>query len=284
MSLTIIGEFISSTWVYLQPILEIFILAFIFYKILYYLRGTRGSNILAGMLIVLLILTAGADFMKFEVLSWALSGLWTLLATAIIVIFQPELRRAFAQLGSISFRQKDRKKEVITEIATAVMNMANQKTGALIVIERKIGMRSIVEDAVKLDIKVNSMILESIFYPNSPLHDGAIIIKNDKIIAAHAILPLSRNENFSKSLGTRHRAAVGITEETDAVVVIVSEENGNISVACRGNIRYDIKVDKLLRYLSALLMATDDNSFMSIFSSTENEKVKVEGFSQGDAE
>jgi len=274
--------YLSTAWVYLQPALEILILAFIFYKILYYLRGTRGSNILAGMLIALLILTAGADFLKFEVLSWALSGLWTLLATAMIVIFQPELRRAFAQLGSMSFRQEDRKKEVITEITTAVLNMANRKIGALMVIERKIGMRAIVEDAVKLDIKVNSMILESIFYPNSPLHDGAIIIKNDRIIAAHAILPLSRDETFTKSLGTRHRAAVGITEETDAVVVVVSEENGNISVACRGSIRYDVKVDKLLRYLSALLMATDDNSFSSIFGSIEDNS--QEGFSQGDAQ
>ncbi len=272
--------YLSMIWVYLQPALEVFILAFIFYKILYYLRGTRGSNILAGMVIVLLILTAGADFMKFEVLSWALSGLWTLLATAMIVIFQPELRRAFAQLGSMSFRQEDRKKEVITEISTAVLNMANRKIGALMVIERKIGMRAIVEDAVKLDIKVNAMILESIFYPNSPLHDGAIIIKNDRIIAAHAILPLSRDENFTKSLGTRHRAAVGITEETDAVVVVVSEENGNISVACRGSIRYDVKVDKLLRYLSALLVASDDNSFLSIFGSMEDSS--QEGFSQGD--
>jgi len=180
----------------------------------------------------------------------------------------------------MSFRQEDRKKEVITEITTAVLNMANRKIGALMVIERKIGMRAIVEDAVKLDIKVNSMILESIFYPNSPLHDGAIIIKNDRIIAAHAILPLSRDENFTKSLGTRHRAAVGITEETDAVVVVVSEENGNISVACRGSIRYDVKVDKLLRYLSALLVASDDNSFLSTFGSMEDSS--QEGFSQGD--
>ncbi|MFA6713867.1 MAG: diadenylate cyclase CdaA, partial [Victivallaceae bacterium] len=270
-------------WEYCRPMLEIIILAFIFYKILYYLRGTRGSNILAGMLIALLILTAVADLMKFEVLSWALSGLWTLLATAMIVIFQPELRRAFAQLGSISFRQKDRKKEVITEITTAVLNMAKRKIGALMVIERKIGMRAIVEDAVKLDIKVNSMILESIFYPNSPLHDGAIIIKNDRIIAAHAILPLSRNESFAKSLGTRHRAAVGITEETDAVVVVVSEQNGNISVACRGSIRYDVKVDKLLRYLSALLMASDDNSFANIFS-MEDTVINQEGFSKGETE
>ncbi|MDD5596446.1 MAG: diadenylate cyclase CdaA [Victivallaceae bacterium] len=278
-----IMDYLLTGWEYCRPALEIIILAFIFYKILYYLRGTRGSNILAGMLTALLILTAIADLMKFEVLSWALSGLWTLLATAMIVIFQPELRRAFAQLGSISFRQKDRKKEVITEITTAVLNMAKRKIGALMVIERKIGMRAIVEDAVKLDIKVNSMILESIFYPNSPLHDGAIIIKNDRIIAAHAILPLSRNENFAKSLGTRHRAAVGITEETDAVVVVVSEQNGNISVACRGSIRYDVKVDKLLRYLSALLMASDDNSFANIFS-MEDTVIDQDGFSKGETE
>jgi diadenylate cyclase len=265
---------------YVRPALEILILAFIIYKILYYLRGTRGANVLAGLVVGLLVLTVVSEVLRFEVISWLLNGLWTLLATAIIVIFQPELRRAFAQLGSAPFQRKSRKKEAITEVVTAVLNMAKRKIGAIIVLERKIGMRAIVDDAVKLDIKLNSMIIESIFFPNSPLHDGAVIVKNDRIIAAHAILPLSRDEDFSKTLGTRHRAAVGITEETDAVALIVSEETGNISIACRGSIRRDVKADKLLRYLTGLLISTDDNSFSSIFGSME-ENSDLTGFTNG---
>ncbi|QSH40545.1 diadenylate cyclase CdaA [Lentisphaerota bacterium ZTH] len=274
-----IFEYMQTAVSYLRPVLEILILTFLFYKILYYLRGTRGSNILAGMVIVLMLLTAASDLLKFEVISWMLNGLWTLLATAIIVIFQPELRRAFAQLGSAPFQQQSRKKEAITEVVTATLNMAKRKIGALMVLERKIGMRSIVEDAVRLDVKLNSMIIESIFFPNSPLHDGAVIIKNDRIIAAHAILPLTRDDEVVKTLGTRHRAAVGITEETDAVVVVVSEETGNISIACRGSIRRDVKADKLLRYLSGLMISTDDNSFANIFDSMQEDKIS--GFSKG---
>ncbi|MCP3968388.1 MAG: TIGR00159 family protein [Lentisphaerae bacterium] len=271
--------YLQDAVAYIRPALEILILTFLFYKILYYLRGTRGSNILAGMVIVLMLLTAASDLLKFEVISWMLNGLWTLLATAIIVIFQPELRRAFAQLGSAPFQQQSRKKEAITEVVTATLNMSKRKIGALMVLERKIGMRSIVEDAVKLDVRLNSMIIESIFFPNSPLHDGAVIIKNDRIIAAHAILPLTRDDEVIKTLGTRHRAAVGITEETDAVVVVVSEETGTISIACRGSIRRDVKADKLLRYLSGLMISTDDNSFANIFDSMQEDKIT--GFSKG---
>ncbi|MFA7232086.1 MAG: diadenylate cyclase CdaA [Victivallaceae bacterium] len=267
-------------WIYLRPVLEVLIIAFIIYKILYYLRGTRGSTVLAGMVIALMLLTTLSDKLNFEVISWLLSGLWTLLATAIIVIFQPELRRAFAQLGTLPFQGKSRKKETITEVVTAVLNMAKRKIGAIIVIERKIGMRAIVDDAVKLDIKLNSMIIESIFFPNSPLHDGAVIMKNDRIIAAHAILPLTRDEEISRTMGTRHRAAVGITEETDAVAIVVSEETGNISIACRGSIRRDVKADKLLRYLTGLMISTDENSLSNIFGSMEDND-NLTGFVNG---
>ena len=182
--MAIFMKYMQDAWVYLRPALEILILTFLIYKLLYYLRGTRGSNILAGVLIMLMLLTAACDLLKLEVLNWILTGLWTVLATAIIVIFQPELRRAFAQLGSASFLHANRKKDAITEVVTATLNMSKRRIGAIIVIERSIGMRAIVEDSVKLDVKLNSLIIESIFFPNSPLHDGAIIIKNDKIIAA----------------------------------------------------------------------------------------------------
>ena len=273
--------YMQDAWAYLRPALEIAILAFLIYKVLYYLRGTRGSNILAGILIMLMLLTAVCDLIKLEVLNWILAGVWTVLATAIIVIFQPELRRAFAQLGSASFLHSNRKKEAITEVVTAVLNMSKRRIGALIVIERSIGMRAIVEDSIKLDIKLNSLIIESIFFPNSPLHDGAIIIKNDKIIAAHSILPLSRDESLTRSLGTRHRAAVGITEESDAVVVVVSEETGKISIACRGSLRQDVKADKLLQYLTGLLISNDADSFSSMFGTREDNE-QLTGFTSGE--
>jgi len=277
----IFTKYLMDAWIYLRPALEILILAFLIYKVLYYLRGTRGSNILAGVLIMLMLLTAACDLLKLEVLNWILNGLWTVLAIALIVIFQPELRRAFAQLGSASFLHSNRKKEAITEVVTATLNMSKRRIGAIIVIERSIGMRSIVEDSVRLDVKLNSLIIESIFFPNSPLHDGAIIVKNDKIIAAHSILPLSRDESLARSMGTRHRAAVGITEETDAVVVVVSEETGNISIACRGDLRQNIKADKLLQYLTGLLISNDADSFSNMFGTME-ENEKLTGFTSGE--
>jgi diadenylate cyclase len=255
---------------YLRPVLEVLILTTLLYSGLYYLRGTRGANILAGLLIILLLLTVTSDLIKFEVISWLLNFLWTSLVIAFIVIFQPELRRGFAQLGTTPFQHRSKKQEAISEVVAAVLNMAKRRIGVIIVFERQIGMRSIVEDAVKLDAKINSHLLESLFFPNSPLHDGAVIIKNDTIIAAHAILPLSKEEALLRSLGTRHRAAVGITEETDAVALVVSEETGIISLACRGNIRRNIKADKLRRYLNGLLLSSSDSSFNSVFTMDES--------------
>ncbi|WP_176012376.1 diadenylate cyclase CdaA [Victivallis sp. Marseille-Q1083] len=272
MSYEEIGNYFNQGWAYLGPALEVFIIFYIIYVTLHYLRGTRGSNVLAGIVVVLLLLTILSDWAKFEVINYLLNGVWSLLAVALIVIFQPELRRAFAQVGSYAFLKRSRKKETITELVAAVLNMSRRRTGAIIVIERKIGMRSIVEDAVKLDIKLNALIIESIFYPNSPLHDGAVIIRNDRIVAARAILPLSRDDNISRTMGTRHRAAIGITEETDAVVVVVSEETGNISIACRGVIHRDITADNLQKRLNDLLILQNKESFADLLNSMEDEE------------
>ncbi|OGV56628.1 MAG: TIGR00159 family protein [Lentisphaerae bacterium GWF2_52_8] len=259
---------------YLKPALEIGILALLIYSVLYSLRGTRASNILAGIVIILIILTSTSDAVSFEVISWLLNNLWAMLGTALIVIFQPELRRAFAQLGSNPFlHYRIRKQEAINEVANAAINMSNMRIGALMVFEREIGMSSIIGSAIQLDIKLNSLIIESIFYPNSPLHDGAMIIKDDKIIAAHAILPLSQDEDsaLSNTLGTRHRAAIGITEETDAVALLVSEETGKISIAFKGRLKQDVKSEKLLRYLNGLLISKD-SSFGFFDSAPGNDK------------
>ena len=256
---------------YLRPTVEILLLSLLIYIALYYMRGTRGVNILAGLILILILMTLASVALKFEVIAWMLKGFWTIFAITLIVIFQPELRRAFAQLGSpLMFQHRSRREEAIVEVVSAVLNMSRQKTGAIIVFERKIGMRAIVEDSVKLDCRLDSFLLESIFYPNSPLHDGAIIVRDGRIVAARCILPLSRNEELLRNLGTRHRAAVGITEETDAVAVVVSEETGIISIACQGSIRRNIQAGKLRRYLVSLVISREDEIIKDVFGSLDD--------------
>ena len=250
----------SSIADYLRTGIEFLLITFVIYKILYYLRGTRAVNVLAGLIVGFLALSILANLLGLNVLRWMLDSFMELMAFTIIVIFQPELRRAFAQLGSFTFFRRNRKRETISELLLAVKAMSGRRVGAIIVIERRIGMRAIVEDAIKLDCKLSSWLLQSIFYPNSPLHDGAVIVRNDRIVAARAILPLSRDANLSRTMGTRHRAALGITEETDAAVVVVSEETGDISIACRGAIMRGISEKNLENELNKLLLSNANTS------------------------
>lgn len=238
----------------LQPLMEMMLLAAIIYLLFYSLRGTRGSNMLWGIALVLVVFTTVVWLLNFSVVLWLMGRIWLVVPTLLIVVFQPELRRFFAHLGSNPFSQLSRRREGIGEVIQAVEEMSRSKTGALIVFEGKIGMQNLINDSIGLDIKLNALIIESIFYPNSPLHDGAMVIRNDRIVAARAILPLSRDENLSRTMGTRHRAALGITEENDCVVVIVSEETGGISVACSGGIQRDLSVPELSRRLHELLL------------------------------
>ena len=250
----------ETFWNGLRPLVEIGLLTVLIYKTLYYLRGSRGSYVLAGMMVLLLVLSLLSYRLQLEVISWLLEGLWVTIGPALFIIFQPELRRAFAQLGSFTIWRGKRRREVIGELVTAAGNMSRRKCGALMVIERRIGMQAIVDDSIRVDIKVNAMVLESIFYPNSPLHDGAVIVRDDRIVAARAILPLTRAENISRRLGTRHRAALGISEETDAVTVVVSEETGSISIACRSILHRDLSVEELEELLERLLVQEQDES------------------------
>ena len=232
------------------------------YYVLYYMRGTRGASVLAGLIIALIGLTILTKTLQFDVLNWLMMNFWTILATAMIVIFQPELRRAFAQLGSRYFsQQSDSRRQTILETVTAVTQLSKSKTGALIVFERQIGLASIKNSAIQLDAKVNEALLRAIFYPNAPLHDGALIIKGDKIEAAHAILPLAQHpDHGAKNLGTRHRAAIGVTEETDAIAVIVSEETGIISLAMKGVLERNITPVQLNDILSKQLLNSGVNA------------------------
>jgi len=256
-SLELAGD-LKNLWVgYLGPTVEFCLILFIIYILLFFFRRTRAISVLWGFIVILLGLGFLAGALKLEIFQWILRNLWQLLATALIVIFQPELRRAFAQLGSIfslhAHATQQEQKEAIEEIVSAMTQMSFRRCGALIVFERKIGLAAISSNAVQLDAKINSLLLQSLFYPNSPLHDGAVIIQEGKIVAAHAILPLTQEMNY-RHIGTRHRAALGITEETDAVALVVSEETGAISYAYRGKLTQDVTETRLMDFLKRKLL------------------------------
>ena len=238
---------------WLIPSVEIILLTIVIYRIMCYFKGTKGATVLAGMTTVLLVLNWFAPVLKMDVITWLLEGFTGLLATAAIVIFQPELRRAFAHIGTFTLWPKNRRREAIEELVTAAVEMSRKRIGALIVIERKIGLQALLDDAVKTEIRLNSLVLESLFFPHSPLHDGAVLVREDKIIAARVILPLTR-QKLSRGMGTRHRAALGITEEADAVAIVVSEETGSISAAAGGIIKKVAGGDELQQLLRDLLM------------------------------
>ena len=220
------NELVNIQWLpLLTAVIQITVLYIAIYWILYFLRSTRGAQVFTGIFVaaVALSMILRIESLHFDVLNILVEVIANSLFVALLIIFQPELRRALAQLGSLHAGQGKWKRELIGEIVAAACDMARHKCGALIVIERKIKLQNYADDAIALDAKVHYLLLESMFHPNSPLHDGAVIIRNDKIVAARAILPLTRSENISRHLGTRHRAALGISEDSDAVTVVVSE-------------------------------------------------------------
>ncbi len=240
-----------------RAILQIVILFSVIYLALHHLRNSHGSLVLAGLLMALAFLWSLSLLLDLEVLTRILEMILGSLLLMLMIIFQPELRRALARLGSLAIWENRRRRELIGEVIAAVQNMAKRKCGALIVIECKERLQPLIDDSIILDAKVNNLMLESIFYPNSPLHDGAVIIRDDRVVAARAILPLSRSENISKQLGTRHRAALGIAEDSDAVTVLVSEESGSVSIAHGGRLYRDLSGDELHKMLDTLVVQKD---------------------------
>jgi diadenylate cyclase len=239
-----------------RQLLEIVILFSAIYVVLYYSRKTHGSRMMLVLVVLLLSIWVLARIMELPVITMLFEEFYGSTIIALLIIFQPEVRRGLTQLGLVM--EKRHRKEVISEIEDAVVNMAGSKIGALIVIEGKEQLQSLIDDAIQLDAQVNSQLLESIFFPNSPLHDGAVIIRGDRIVAARAILPLTRSKEISPHLGTRHRAALGISEDSDAVTVVVSEETGTISITYRGVIHRDLTSDDLESLLEKVLILKDD--------------------------
>jgi diadenylate cyclase len=235
-------------------ILDIVLVAILIYQFLVLVRGTRAAPMLVGVAALGLAFYF-ARLGDLRTLNWLLSTLLPFVVFALIVVFQSEIRHALANLGSrISLmRSSSSVADVYDDIVLAANLFSQNQTGALIVIEREIGLRTYIESGVSLDARLSYDLLATVFRPSAPLHDGAVIVQRDRIAAAACFLPLSMNPVLSTQLGTRHRAAIGITEETDAVAVIISEETGVISMAVAGSIERELTVERLRERLSALL-------------------------------
>ena len=250
-------EFITD-W---RALLQVAIIFTIIYLVMYHLRKTSGSLIMAGLLMLGGVLWGVAKTLELDVISQLLEMVLGSLFLMLMIIFQPELRRLLARLGSLSTLRERRREELIEDIVSAMADMSSRKCGAIVVIERKESLKALIEEAIPLDARVTSLLIESIFFPNSPLHDGAIIIRDNRIVAARAILPLAKSDMISKRLGTRHRATLGIAEESDAVAVMVSEESGAISLGVRGELHRDLSQHELHAFLNKLIVENDVSEF-----------------------
>lgn len=219
-----------------QDVVDIILVSLILYRILLIIKGTRAAKMLLG-LGVLLVVSFFSKYLELYTLDWMISSFWGQVVIVLIVLFQPEIRRALAQMGETTILQSLTSAEglrSLDEIIRASISLANKRIGGLIVIERDVSLKDYVEIGTPLDARVSKELLLSIFHPTSPIHDGAIVVRGNRVVAAGCFLPITLGGDLSRALGTRHRAGLGITEETDAVAIVVSEETGIISVGVDG--------------------------------------------------
>ena len=252
-------DFISGYW---KAAFEILLLTAAIYYCLTLFRGTRGAAVLTGFIILLLGVAGVTQLFQLDVINWILSRFLAFLAIAVLVIFQPELRRALAQLGSqYPFSSTQMRVELIDVLVETARSLSQKRCGGLMAVEREIGFRGVAETGVDVGAKATPELLTTIFFPNTPLHDGGVVLRGDHIISAACVFPLTQRQGLSASVGMRHRAAIGLTEETDAVVVVVSEETGEISVAHRGHIVQGLDPDGLRDFLSTTLAPSTRKGF-----------------------
>jgi len=240
-------------------ILDIAIISFIIYKMYLFIRGSRAAQMFIG-LILILIVSVFVQLLGLSGLSWIIQNLRTIWLIAFVILFQPELRRLLIYLGQTPLLRKLLKvsinKRMTEDVVKAAMELSKRGFGGLIVMVGNAGIKSIIETGQSLQAKVSVPLIVSIFNPRSPLHDGALVIQNDIIEAAQCILPLSQNPNLERQYGTRHLAALGLSEESDAVIVVVSEETGKVSLAFEGKLHTDLDYNKLRNMLLELLQVT----------------------------
>lgn len=272
-------ELQQNPWEIITLILDLIVVCFLMYGFVKLVKKSRVWQLVKGI-VFLIIITWLSGVLKLRILNFILTSFMTYGVIALLVIFQPELRRALEQLGSSTFSRFfgieksliDRTKEDIYKVVIAVQELAKTKTGALIVFERDIKLQDIVESGVEMDSIISPQLLVNIFVPNTPLHDGAVIISNNKIVSAACILPLADDKDIAKELGTRHRAAMGISKESDAIAVVVSEETGKISIAKDGTLIADLKEDALKRILMKQLVTARFGS-----DESQNRITKIKG-------
>ncbi len=242
---------IDKLW---RPVVEILVLAVGIYYAFTFLQRTRGWPVVVGFL-VLLALTLFTSLLKLQVLSWLLQAFFAFSALAILIIFQPELRRLLAELGNLPmFSTAQEQRENIEVVVQTAERLAEVRIGALLAIEQTVALPQLVESGIPVDCEATPEMLETIFFPNNAIHDGGVLIKGDRITHAACIFPLTPRQDLSKSLGTRHRAAIGLSEESDAIVIIVSEETGAISYAYKGELKKGVALEELRAFLSSLLV------------------------------
>lgn len=255
-----IAAYIEGVWnapfLFIMSLLDIIIVVFLFYKVFQMFKGTRAWQLMKGI-VLLVVATFISEVLKLNILNYILSSVMTYGVFMLIVIFQPELRRALEQLGTNKISKffgidKDvniKMKESIYKIAIAATELSKTGTGALIVIERDIKIQDIISTGIAMDSEISPQLLVNIFEPKTPLHDGAVVISNNKIAAASCMLPLADDQDIARELGTRHRAAIGVSKESDALVVVVSEETGKVSIAKDGTLIADVREDVLKKIL-----------------------------------
>ncbi len=252
-------EIFQDGW---RAVLEVLLLAVAIYYVLIFLRGTRAAPVLIGFLILLLVLFALAAVLNLEVLGWMLGAGTAFIAFAALVIFQPEIRRLLARVGDLPlFASVREQRENLEVIVQSCGRLSEVRIGALLAIERAINLQEVVEIGIRVGCEATPEMLETIFFPNNAIHDGGVIIRGDRIAFAACIFPLTQRSDLSKSVGTRHRAAIGLSEETDAVLVVVSEETGSISYAHKGQFRRGVSLEELRLFLSSVFVRqTDPNT------------------------
>jgi len=242
-------------------LLDIFLVSLVLYRVLLLIKGTRAAQMLIG-LVLLLAASLLSRHLHLNTMDWLIQSFWAQIVLAVIILFQPEIRRALAQMGGTRFFPGPTRLEEfksLEELVKGSVALSNRRIGALLVIERETNLDDLIEVGTPMDAKVSRELLLAIFHTTSPIHDGAVILRGNRIVAAGCFLPLVLSTALSKTLGTRHRAAVGLTVETDAVAIVVSEETGEISVAMEGGLQKGLDMDALRELLNTLF-AKDDGT------------------------
>lgn len=259
-----------------RPALEILILMVGIYYAFRFIRGTRGAPVVTGFVVVLLTFAMVTRLLELTVLQWLLKAFTTFSIVAVVVIFQPELRRMLAELGNLPvFATAHEQRENVEVIIQTAERLSDVRIGALIAIEQSIQLQEAVESGISVDCEATPEMLETIFFPNNAIHDGGVIVKGGRIAYAACIFPLTERQDLSKSLGTRHRAAIGLSEETDAVVVAISEESGAISYAYKGHFTRGVTLEALRAFLTSIFVKpAKTNKLLAWIRSKTTDRVK----------